>query len=183
MVNNKSMLSFLQKEDFSEFYHKRKIEKGQQQLLKKLLSNALVILDTSDPEMTDLEIHNLERMFKLRFDLIKDCLKVSDVAKLLGVSRQTPHDRIKSKSLLAIKDNGKFFFPRWQFDAEGPDGVIEGLPDVLQELKISDLAKAKWLSTPDPVLENRTPIAVLKKGGDGIVRVIKEARSIGGSAL
>ncbi|MCB9229339.1 MAG: hypothetical protein H6618_06985 [Deltaproteobacteria bacterium] len=183
MANNTGVLSFLQKEDFSAFYHKRKIGKSQQQLLKKLLSGALVILDTSDPEMADLEMQNLERMFKLRFDLIRDCLKASEVTGLLGVSRQTPHDRIKSKSLLAIKDNGKFFFPRWQFDAEGPDGVIEGLPDVLQELKISDLAKAKWLSTPDAVLDNKTPISVLKEGGDGILRVIKEARSIGGTAL
>ena len=35
--------------------------------------------------------------------------------------------------------------PLWQFDADAPNGVIDGLAHVLQALKVSNLAKARWL--------------------------------------
>ncbi|MGH3147230.1 MAG: hypothetical protein ACRDTR_15645, partial [Rubrobacter sp.] len=86
------------------------------------------------------------------------------VANLLDTTRQTPHDRVRSGTLLAVFDRGVWRFPAWQFDPEGPDGVIEGLPDVLQALHASPLAKASWLVRPNQYLEGRTPLETLKEG-------------------
>jgi hypothetical protein len=99
---------------------------------------------------------------------------------MLGTSRQTPHDRVKNKTLLAIEDNGQLRFPLWQFDAESPNGVIEGLPDVLRALSAGPLGQARWLTTSRPVFEGRTPLEALKHGEKELVLV--EARGVGAAA-
>ena len=55
------------------------------------------------------------------------------------------HHRLKAGTLLGILDQGKWCFPLWQFDAEGPNGVI------------ISLAKARWLQKPHPVFGGSTP--------------------------
>jgi hypothetical protein len=95
----------------------------------------------------------------------------------LGTSRQTPHDRVSSQTLLAIRNNGKLCFPSWQFDPEGSDGVIEGLPAVLKTLEISDYAKLNWLTRLNPYLDGQTPIQALKVGQKE--RVLAEASAVG----
>ena len=99
------------------------------------------------------------------------------MAKLLGTSRQTPHDRIKSQTLLGVLDKGTYRFPAWQFDPEGPDGVIDGLPEVLRVLEVSDFAKLNWLMRPNPFLDGLTPLVALKQGQKE--RVIREAAAVG----
>ena len=100
------------------------------------------------------------------------------VAKLLGTSRQTPHDRVGSQTLLAIKDNGRLCFPSWQFDAEGPDGIIDGLSAVLKALEMSDYGKLHWLIRANPYLNGHTPVQALKAGQKE--RVLMEATRAGG---
>jgi hypothetical protein len=87
------------------------------------------------------------------------------VADLLQTrSRQTPHDRAKAGTLLAIRENGRLRFPLCQFDPEGPDGVVPGLAAVLTALDFSPLAKAAWLERPHPALDGQTPIERLRTG-------------------
>ena len=83
-----------------------------------------------DEERVTLDLANLRRTFQLRRELLNGALNAPEVAELLGTSRQTPHDRAAARSLLAIRDNGALRFPRWQFDAAGPDAVVPGLPAV-----------------------------------------------------
>ena len=78
-------------------------------------------------------------------------------------SRQTVHDRLKAGTLLGILDQGKWRFPLWQFDAEGPNGVIDGLAQVLKALQVSNLAKARWLQKPHPVFGGSTPVDLLRQ--------------------
>lgn len=118
----------------------------------------------SRQERSALEMATLARSFRLRKELLEGALTAPQVANLLDTTRQTPHDRVKSSTLLAVLDRGVWRFPAWQFDPEGPDGVIEGLPEVLRTLHTSSLAKASWLVRPNQYLEGRTPLEALKEG-------------------
>jgi CheY-like chemotaxis protein len=128
-------------------------------------------------ERARLEFEALERYFEERRHLLEDSLSTNQVAKLLGTSRQTPHDRVRGGMLLAVHDGGKLRFPPWQFDPEGEEGVIAGLPQTLRALRVSPLAAARWLTRPNQVLEGRTPLDSLR-GGD-IQRVVAEASGVG----
>ena len=130
-------------------------------------------------ERIQLEMETLARHFQHRRQLLARSLSASQVAQLLGTSRQTPHDRVSGQTLLAIKDNGKLCFPAWQFDPAGSDGVMEGLPAVLKALAMSDYGKLNWLTHANPYLEGQTPIQALKTGQQE--RVLGEATAVGAS--
>ena len=128
-------------------------------------------------ERIQLEIETLSRHFQHRRQLLDTAISASHVAQILGTSRQTPHDRVGSQSLIAIKENGKFCFPVWQFDPTGSDGVIDGLPDILKALQVSDYSKLSWLTRPNPYLDDLTPVEALKQGEKE--RVLAEAKAVG----
>lgn len=115
--------------------------------------------------------------FTSRRQLLDDSLTAPQVAKLLGSSRQTPLSRLEADNLLAVFDRGAWRFPAWQFDPEGPDGVIQGLPKVLGALNgLSPFAKLVWLTRPSPYLDRRSPAETLREGE--LDRVLDEARSL-----
>lgn len=129
-------------------------------------------------EKIQLEMQSLLTYFRHRRHLLEDSLTASQVAELLGTSRQTPHDRHRSKTLLGLRDNGVYHFPAWQFDPEGSDGVIFGFPEVLKALQVSDFAKLSWLMKPNLFLKGLTPVEALKRGQ--VEQVIQEAHGVGG---
>ncbi|MEO0969962.1 MAG: DNA-binding protein [Cyanobacteria bacterium J06639_18] len=131
----------------------------------------------SSEENYSLEKTALFNFFKWRQELLQDSLSAPEVAALLNTSRQTPHDRLKKNTLIAVQDEGKWKFPKWQFDHLGPDGVIDGLPDVLKTLKVPALSKISWLTKTNQELGGITPIAALQKGEKD--RVIAEAKCVG----
>jgi hypothetical protein len=125
-----------------------------------------------------LEFEALQARFARRRDLLKSCIGSNDVVRLLALSnRQTPLDRLKARTLLAIRDQGQWRFPLWQFDPDGPDGVIAGLPEVLAALPVADLIKARWLQRPQPLLDGQTPLQALRAGQ--LDRVLAEAQAVG----
>lgn len=125
-------------------------------------------------ERSALEMATLARSFKRRRELLEGSLTASQVADLLGTTRQTPHDRVKSDTLLAVLDRGARRFPVWQFDPEGPDGVVEGLPEVLRALHTSPLAKVSWFARLNQYLEGQTPLEALREGQIEVVRSAAE---------
>src|SRR4051812_22337543 len=118
----------------------------------------------SAEERAALESAVLTRSFARRRELLAGTKTASEVAALLGTSRQTPHDRLESGTLIAVYDNGAWRFPVWQFDPEGPDGVIAGLPAVIRALNVPPMAKVSWLTRPSPYLDGTTPLDLLKRG-------------------
>lgn len=125
-----------------------------------------------------LEFEALQERFARRRDLLQHCIGSSDVVRLLALrNRQTPLDRLKARTLLAIRDQGQWRFPLWQFDPDGPDGVIAGLPEVLAALPAADLIKARWLQKPQPLLDGQTPLQALRAGQ--LDRVLAEAQAVG----
>lgn len=171
-------LNSLRSEEIKDFVerverNKPKISKANSDLAAKLGVDPI-----SDEEQRELENSALKNFFEWRQELLANSYTASEVAKLLGTkSRQTPHDRRKNNSLIAIQDNGVWKFPKWQFDPTGPDGVIPGLPEVLKALDIPDFSKIDWLTRPNPEFNGCTPIQVLKKGQKD--RVISEAQTVG----
>ena len=131
----------------------------------------------SAPERIALEFENQARFFQQRKSLLAGSLTSSQVATLLGTSRQTPHDRVKGNTLLAISEHGRLMFPPWQFDPAGPHGVVDGLPQVLRALNTSSFAKAMWLTLPNAILDGNSPIDVLKAGS--LEHVVDAARAVG----
>ena len=132
----------------------------------------------SQEEVKELQLSNLINSFAIRNSLLKDSISGSEVATLLNCSsRQTPLDRVKNKTLLAVKDNGQWKYPLWQFDVNGSDRVIKGLPLVLATLDVSNLAKVSWLTRPNPVFEDQTPLETIKN--QEVERVLTEARGVG----
>ncbi len=141
------------------------------------LANAITGKSFNRQERIQLEMETLSKHFQHRRQLLESSLTAVQVAQLLGTSRQTPHDRVSSRTLLAIRDNGKLCFPSWQFDPAGSDSVIEGLPAILKALEISDYAKLNWLTRINPYLDGQTPIQALKAGQKE--RVLAEASAVG----
>jgi hypothetical protein len=123
-----------------------------------------------------LEASNLARQFALRRELLKGALSAPEVAALLGTSRQTPHDRVKSGALLAVRDRGGLRFPPWQFDSQRPNGVILGLDETVRTLRLDPLDKIAWLTRPNPYLGGRTPKEALRKGE--VDRVVELAHGV-----
>ena len=125
-----------------------------------------------------LEFEALRRSFALRRQLLASTIGTAEVNELLAAgSRQTVHDRLRAGTLLGILDQGKWRFPLWQFDADGPNGVIDGLALVLQALQVSNLAKARWLQKPHPVFGGSTPVDLLRQGR--LEDVLAEAGQVG----
>jgi hypothetical protein len=120
----------------------------------------------SREEQALVAFRSLLQLFEARRALLEeDTITAPQVAELLGVSRQTPLNRVRDKTLLAVLDRGAWRFPLWQFDAEGPDGVLAGLPKVLKALEPQpQFSKLVWLRRANATLGGREPIEVLRKG-------------------
>lgn len=119
---------------------------------------------SSQAEQVQLAFRSLLQFFEARRQLLEDALTAPQAAELLGVSRQTPLNRVKDNTLLAILDRGAYRFPAWQFDPQGEGGVLPGLPDVLGALEPQQpFAKLVWLRRPNPTLSDREPVELLRK--------------------
>lgn len=128
-----------------------------------------------------LELENLKLLYQRRQALLKDSLTSTQVADLMGWQHhKTASDRLKANTLVGVKDRGVYKFPLWQFDPEGEDGVLEGLPELLSRLNVSNFRKINWLSSPMAAFDNLTPVEILKRGNpDDIADLLIEADGVG----
>lgn len=141
------------------------------------LSGSIGVRKYTSIERNALEITSMLQFFEYRRRLLANSLSVSRVAEMLGTSRQTPHDRVKAGLLLGILDNNALKFPEWQFDPQGPNGIVNGLPEVLDAMQCCTFAKISWLASPNNVFDGLRPIDALKMGK--IDEVVHEAASVG----
>jgi hypothetical protein len=117
----------------------------------------------SESEQVVLGFRSLLRFFEARRELLDDALTAPQAAELLGVSRQTPLNRVKDNTLLAVLDRGAYRFPMWQFDPQGEDGVLPGLAEILDALEPQQpFAKVVWFRRPNPTLAGREPVELLR---------------------
>jgi hypothetical protein len=148
---------------------------------KKALAKKIVGDDYSEGNLVVLELANLERYYQRRRELLDSSITTTQVANLIGCQAiTTVHDRRKANTLLALKDNGVYKFPLWQFDPEGDDGVVDDLPEILKTLQVSNFAKLNWLNKSLRAFDDQTPIEILKKGErEEIEDLIIEAAGVG----
>lgn len=132
----------------------------------------------SRKEQAAAELEGLFDLFVARRQLLEDTLTAPQVADLLGISRQAATARAESGSLLAVLDRGAYRLPRWQLDPRGPDGLVEGLPDVLRALDPQPaFSKLVFLTRPNPTLDEREPRELLRLGATKRVLAAAQAAS------
>jgi hypothetical protein len=145
---------------------------------EKELAKKIAGKDYVEGRSLELELANLERYYQRRRELLEGSITSSKVAELLGCqNRATVRDRRLANTLLGIKDGGVYKYPLWQFDPEGDDGVIDGLPEVLAALDVSDFIKLNWFNKPHLAFEGQTPIEILKQGK--VKALVREAMAVG----
>jgi hypothetical protein len=147
------------------------------ELLDPSLTEFLGSQNFSDKEKTTLEINSLFNYFKRRRELLASSIGSVEAAEMLGVSKQTIHDRIRDNKLIGLVESNVMSLPLFQFDPAGPNGAVAGLGDVLKELSGSLLGKVSWLVSANAALDEKPPIEVMKRGD--LDRVLREARAVG----
>jgi hypothetical protein len=98
-----------------------------------------------------------------KLELLKQAggvLSVSDVARLLRISRQAVDKRRREGKLLAVARGADYAYPACQFD---DDQVVLGLPELLGHIgREPTWATLAFLVTPDARLGELAPLAVLR---------------------
>lgn len=101
-------------------------------------------------------------------DLVGPFWTAEHARKMLGLTRSGMAERRKSGSILAMEDNGDFFYPVNQFEThQGVVRVRPGLRSFLIGLKAQD----SWtvgvlLHTPAPELDDSTPLEWVRQKRD-----------------
>jgi hypothetical protein len=113
--------------------------------------------------------------------LVGETLDTTQVAQLLGVSRQAIAKRVRTLSLLGLPGRGITHFPVWQFDLDRSQvkpSVKEILSAFAEALESFDPVVASWARSPQGEdLEGLTPEERLQKGlkEDVLVEAAKSA--------
>ncbi len=106
-----------------------------------------------------------------------ELLSASAVGRLVGISPDEVEERRVNGRLIAFAQNGDFAFPSWQFAGEV---ALSGLEEVLTDLNRHNhhsLAEFRFFLSPNPRLDNETPLAQLRRGM--IEEVRRAARAYG----
>jgi len=115
----------------------------------------------------------LVRYFDAKQKILVGALSRQEVEHRLSLPREDITQYLEREELLAVDTK----FPAWQFDQEGPNGVVAGLAEVLQALEVPPLSQAQWLVRANPYLDGISPLDALKQGQKE--RVVSEARAVG----
>jgi hypothetical protein len=93
----------------------------------------------------------------------------SRLQDLLRCSRQAINERVRNGRLLALPtDKGEHLYPLWQF---GPTSQpLPGIAEIVEALAgavATPWTIASWLVAPEPELDGKAPVEVLRKGDTG----------------
>ena len=105
-------------------------------------------------------------------------LTSEEVRQVLGVgTRQAVSDFVKRRRLLAIRGaDGRLLFPAFQFSATGrPLPALEAVLAAFARAGVDELTVGSWFTSPQDLLEGRTPADWLQSGGADAL-VIEAAR-------
>lgn len=100
-----------------------------------------------------------------------DRLDTTAAARLLGITRQALHKKVRCGGLLGVPGRGTTWFPGWQFDPQRR-GVRPVVPHVLAAFRSATdqdesppEAILAWSKTPQPELDDHTPADWVAAGG------------------
>ncbi len=91
-------------------------------------------------------------------------MTVSEVAAMLGITRQAVEKRRKAGKLIALSVGKRgFAYPRWQFTSNGE--LLPGLEDVLSDLEEhSAMAQTIFMLRPNTRLDGSRPLDAVRRG-------------------
>ena len=92
-------------------------------------------------------------------------LNTSRVGELLRCSRQAVNERVHRGTILALPAPGEFAFPLFQFTGGGqPVSGISRVMRAFTDAVETPYTVAAWLVAPEPELDGKAPIEVLRRG-------------------
>jgi len=91
-------------------------------------------------------------------DVFADALDLKAAAEKLRVSPATVDEMVHRGELVAVRLGGAWLLPAWQFNA---NGVLPGVPRVLESWPGSTVSLSMWACTPSGELRGRTPAQAL----------------------
>ncbi len=110
-----------------------------------------------------------------RLRLLRDCVSAEEAGRLTGRSRQAIESQRRAGRLVALRVGRRWRYPVWQLEADASGGVVPGLAEVLEQLRMSPAGAALWLTRPAPELDGRAPIQLLRNhDGDRVVDLAKQ---------
>ncbi len=98
-----------------------------------------------------------------RARLLRQSVSAAEAGRLTGRSRQAVERLRRDGRVLALRVGRQWRYPAWQFDADGPGGLVPFLPEVVARLFRSPAAAAAWLTAPRPELDGDTPLVRLER--------------------
>lgn len=108
--------------------------------------------------------------------LLQECVSADEAGQLTRRSRQSLERFRRARRVLALREGNQWRYPRWQFDADAPGGIVSGLAEVLRELPLSPSGAAYWLTRRHGRLK-ASPIQLLQ--ARKIEAVVQAAREEG----
>jgi hypothetical protein len=110
--------------------------------------------------------------------VLSSALTRDDVAGRLGISPQAVSERLKARTLTAVRRGRGWRFPSWQFS---DDATLPGLRALIAAWPGSPLALSTWAVAPHPDLEGRTPAQELARpeGVAAVLELVQAVRAAG----
>lgn len=137
-----------------------------------------------DPEESDPLAESIARGAQKKEELITKAggaLAVSEVAKLLRISRQAVDKRRRGKKLVAIKRGAEYAYPACQFEK---GDVVAEIPSVLALLGDQEWMALEFFLTWFEELDGHSPLEVLSKTDEALkAEVTHLARIASGNDL
>ncbi len=98
-----------------------------------------------------------------RARLLRESVSAAEAGRLTGRSRQAVERQRRDGRILALRVGRQWRYPAWQFDTDGPGGLIPCLSEAVALLFRSPAGAAAWLTVPRPELDGDTPLSRLKR--------------------
>lgn len=134
----------------------------------------------SDVEVGAAILASVTHEFQDRQHVLGQSLSRSQVAELLGISRQAVSELIGSGRLLGLRHGREWRLPAWQLDADAAEGYLPGIADLLQAFPGGVISLTLWVQQPNADLDGRRPVNVLQTGG--VSQVVAAARALTAAA-
>lgn len=118
----------------------------------------------------------LEDFLAVRRDAVEQSLSTVDVARRLGISPAAVTKRRGAHRLAAFRFKGDWRYPAWQFT---DSGALPGVAEAWAAMPAlhDELARVRWFTLDNPMLDGRTPLAAVLAGD--IEAVVRAATYVG----
>jgi hypothetical protein len=119
----------------------------------------------SQAEVASAVLDDLREQFASRRALELASVSRAAAADLLGKREQAVSDDLDAGRLVGFKRGRVWLLPAWQFEAGSERGVLPGLAGLQRAFPGGVVALTRWVTTPTPDLDDRSPRDAMAQGG------------------